>query len=232
MNVTVGHATNVVTLPATAAGLQYVIRCGASGQRVAVSPAAADKIMGADLAGVDDKDRILAAAREVRDRLARAGIAVRLDERDNLSPGFKFNEWELLGVPLRIELGPKDLERGSVMTVKRPNRAKAPVPLADLEARVPELLGEVQKEMFEAARARREAATFAVDSWDAFRERNDSTGGFLLAHFCGRGECETSIQEETKATVRCLAFGQSEEAGRCVRCGEPSPRRVHFAKAY
>ncbi len=182
--------------------------------------------------GTDPVDRILAAAREARDRLARAGIAVRLDERDSLSPGFKFNEWEMLGVPLRIELGPRDLEQGSVTTVKRPNRSKAPVPLSGLEERVPQLLEEVQREMLEAARARRDAATFTVDSWDGFRERNESTGGFLLAHFCGSSECENSIQEETKATVRCLAFGQPEEAGRCVRCGGPSPRRVHFAKAY
>ncbi len=180
----------------------------------------------------DPVDRILAAAREVRDRLVKAGLAVKLDERDNLSPGFKFNEWELLGVPLRVELGPKDLDKGSVVAVKRPNRAKAFVPMADLETRIPALLDEVQKEMFEAARARRDAATFVVDGYEDFKAKNDSPGGFLLAHWCGSTECETAIQEETKATVRCLAFGQPRETGRCVRCGDPSPRRVHFAKAY
>ncbi len=180
----------------------------------------------------DPVDRILGAAREVRDRLAKAGLAVKLDERDNLSPGFKFNEWEMLGVPLRIELGPKDLEKGSVVAVKRPNRAKAFVPMADLETRIPALLEEVQREMFEAARARRDAATFPVDGWETFKEKIDSPGGFLLSHWCGSAECETAIQEETKATVRCLAFGQPGEKGVCVRCGEPSPRRVHFAKAY
>lgn len=182
--------------------------------------------------GTDPVDRILAAAREVRDRLDRIGISVRLDERDNLSPGFKFNEWEMLGVPLRVELGPKDLEKGSVMTVKRPNRAKAPVALVDLESRVPALLEEVQREMFEAAAQRRDRATFAVDSWDEFTDKNEAPGGFLLAHWCGREACEIAIQEKTKATVRCLAFGQPAETGRCVHCSEPSPRRVHFAKAY
>jgi prolyl-tRNA synthetase len=138
----------------------------------------------------------------------------------------------MLGVPLRVELGPKDLDKGTVVAVKRPNRAKAFVPMADLETRIPALLDEVQKEMLEAARARRDAATIVVDGYDDFKSKNDAPGGFLLAHWCGSTECETAIQEETKATVRCLAFGQPHETGRCVRCGEPSPRRVHFAKAY
>jgi prolyl-tRNA synthetase len=180
----------------------------------------------------DSVDTILASAREVRDRLARAGLAVKLDERDNLSPGFKFNEWEMLGVPLRIELGPKDLAKGSVVAVKRPNRAKTFVPMAELEARIPALLEEVQREMLEAARARRDAATLSVDAWGEFKEKIESPGGFLLSHWCGTSACEAAIQDETKATVRCLAFGQAPEEGRCVRCGEPSSRRVHFAKAY
>ncbi len=180
----------------------------------------------------DPVDRILAAARESRDRLQAAGVAVRIDERDNLSPGFKFNEWEMLGVPLRIELGPKDLAKGSVLCVKRPNRAKVPVEAAAIAERVPALLAEIQKEMFDAARARREAATYPVDSYDEFKGKIESPGGFLLAHWCGSPECENAIQEDTKATVRCLTFDQPEEKGRCVRCGEPSSRRVHFARAY
>ncbi len=180
----------------------------------------------------DPVDRILAAAREAEGRLKKAGLAVKLDARDNLSPGFKFNEWELAGVPLRIELGPKDLEKGSVVCVKRPSRAKAFVPMAELEARVGALLDEIQREMFDAARARRDAATFRVDTYDDFKARNDSTGGFLLAHHCGETDCEIQIQEDTKATIRCLAFDQPEERGACVRCGKPSGKRAHFAKAY
>ena len=182
--------------------------------------------------GSDPVDRILAAAREVRDRLAKVGLSVKLDDRSNLSPGFKFNEWEMLGVPVRIELGPKDLEKGSVVAVKRPNRTKTFVPMADLEVRIPATLEEIQQEMFEAARARRDAATFPVDGWEEFKEKIESPGGFLLAHWCGSSDCEAAIQEDTKATVRCLAFGQPTEEGRCVRCGEPSRKRVHFAKAY
>jgi prolyl-tRNA synthetase len=180
----------------------------------------------------DPVEKILAAARDVEARLRRAGIHVRLDDRDNLSPGFKFNEWELAGVPLRIELGPKDLEKGSVVCVKRTNRSKAFVPDGEIEARVPALLDEIQREMFQAALERREKATFAVDGYDAFRERLESSGGFLLAHHCGDGACETAIHEETKATVRCITFDAPREKGACVRCGNPSERRVHFAKAY
>jgi len=182
--------------------------------------------------GTDPVDKILAAAREMHGRLRAAGIAVRLDERDNLSPGFKFNEWELRGVPLRIELGPKDLEQGTAVCVKRPNRVKTAVPLPEVEARVPALLEEVQREMLAAARNRLAAATIPVDSYREFQERNEGAGGFLLAHWCGSTECETAVQDDTKATVRCLAFDQPREEGACVRCGRPSPRRVHFARAY
>ena len=182
--------------------------------------------------GNDPVDRILAAAREVHDRLGRAGVAVKLDARDNLSPGFKFNEWEMLGVPLRIEIGPKDLEKGSVCCVKRPNRAKSFVPMAELEGRAAALLSEIQTEMFETAKARRDAATVAVDDYDAFKARLDGPGGFVLAHHCGATDCEIQIHEETKATIRCLVFDQPEETGVCIRCGRPSGRRVHFAKAY
>jgi prolyl-tRNA synthetase len=182
--------------------------------------------------GGDPIEKILGAARGAVEALKAAGVAVRLDDRESLSPGFKFNEWEMLGVPLRIEIGPKDLGKQSAMCVKRPNRAKTPIPLDSVATRVPELLEEIQGEMFAAALARREAATHVVDSYDAFKDTIESPGGFLLAHWCGRGECESTVQEETKATIRCLAFDQPEEKGRCVRCGEPSPRRVHFAKAY
>jgi prolyl-tRNA synthetase len=181
----------------------------------------------------DPVEKILAAAKDVEATLKKAGIAVKLDARDNLSPGFKFNEWEMLGVPLRIELGPKDLEKGSVCCVKRLGRAKSFVPVADVASAVPKLLEELQAEMLTAARARRDAATFVIDGYDAFKEKLESPGGgFMLAHWCGDGACETAIHEETKATVRVITFDGPKEAGKCVRCGNPSPRRVHFAKAY
>jgi len=181
--------------------------------------------------GSDPKDRILEASAKVRDRLKDRGITVRLDDRD-ANPGFKFHEWEMLGVPLRIELGPKDLEKGSVVCVKRPDRNKSFVPLEELETKVEALLEEVQTEMFQAALQRREKATFNVDSYDQFKALLNDAGGFLLAHWCGDGKCEEQIQNETKATIRCLAFDPPEESGVCVRCDRKSSRRVHFARAY
>ncbi|HZN55934.1 MAG TPA: proline--tRNA ligase [Candidatus Polarisedimenticolaceae bacterium] len=182
--------------------------------------------------GTDPVERILAAAEGVEGALKRAGVAAKLDARDNLSPGFKFNEWEMLGVPLRIEIGPKDLEKGSVCCVKRTNRAKSFVPTGDVPTAVPALLEEIQRELLEAARARRDASTLAVDGYDEMKAKLEGPGGFLLAHWCGDGACETAIHEETKATIRVITFDGASETGRCVRCGRPSERRVHFAKAY
>jgi len=132
--------------------------------------------------GTDPIDKILAAAKDVEATLKKAGVAVKLDARDNLNPGFKFNEWEMLGVPLRIELGPKDLEKGSVCCVKRLGRAKSFVPVADVATAVPKLLDEVQAELLAAARARRDASTYPVDTYDAFKEKLEAAGGgFMLA---------------------------------------------------
>jgi prolyl-tRNA synthetase len=182
--------------------------------------------------GSDPVDKILAAAGEVERSLRAAGIAVKLDARDNLSPGFKFNEWELLGVPLRIEIGPKDLDKGSVCCVRRTNRQKSFVAMAAVAAEVPAMLEAIQAEMLAAARARRDAATRLVDDYATFKAVLESDGGFLLAPWCGDTACEVAIQDETKATVRVLTFDQPMEAGTCVRCDKPSARRVHFAKAY
>jgi prolyl-tRNA synthetase len=180
----------------------------------------------------DPVDRILAAARGVEETLKKAGVAVKLDARDNLAPGFKFHDWELAGVPLRIELGPKDLEKGSVCCVKRLGRAKSFVPAVDVAKEVPRLLHEIQAELLAADKARRDASTHAVDTYDVFKLTLEGSGGFLLAHWCGETNCETAIHEETKATVRVITFDGPKEAGACVRCGNPSARRVHFAKAY
>ena len=182
--------------------------------------------------GTDPQERIREAAEAVRLELAAAGLAVRLDDRDNLSPGFKFHEWELLGVPLRIELGPKDLEKNSVMCVTRVGRKKTPVPRQELAARVPELLDGLQRELFEAARRRRDEATRPVDDYETFKREVDERGGFLLAHWCGDPACEERVKDETQATIRCLALDQPDERGRCIVCGEESRQRAHFARAY
>jgi prolyl-tRNA synthetase len=181
----------------------------------------------------DPRERILEAAARVFERLKARGVAVRLDDRDNVNPGFKFNEWELMGVPLRLELGPKDLDRGSIVAVKRHSREKLPVPFDDLERRVPELLEEVQAEVLDAARRRRDAATFTVDSYDEFREKLDHPGGFVLAHWGGEAETERRIKDETGATIRCIPLdGPEEPPHPCIRGGGSSTRRVYFARAY
>ena len=178
------------------------------------------------------KEAILQAASRVKAELTEAGIAVELDDRDNLSPGFKFHEWELLGVPLRVEIGPKDVAKGSVMCVSRLNREKTVVPQGDVKTRVVELLDGIQTRMLQIAKERRDAATFEVDSYDEFKAKLADPGGFLLAHWCGDGKCEERVQEETKATIRCLAFDQPEESGSCLVCGGASKKRAHFARAY
>ena len=182
--------------------------------------------------GSDPKNEILEAASKVQQRLKAAGLAVEFDDRDNLSPGFKFHEWELLGVPLRVELGPKDLEKGTVACASRLERKKIFVEMNSLEAKVLELLDKIQGDMLDAARQRRAEATFNVGDYDEFKAKLDDPGGFLLAHWCGDDGCEERIQRETQATIRCLAFDQPEEAGKCMICGGESKRRVHFARAY
>ena len=182
--------------------------------------------------GKDPQAEIVAAAHALRECLAGVGLAVKVDDRDNVNPGFKYNEWEMLGVPLRLELGPKDLEKNSVMTVKRIGRVKESVAMGEVETRIPQLLDELQREMFDAALKRREEATHTVDDYDEFKRINDDPGGFLLAHWCGDAACEEKIQDETKATICCITFDQPEESGKCIVCDGESTRRVHFAKSY
>ena len=182
--------------------------------------------------GDDPRGEILEAAAKVKQALERVKLGVKLDDRDNTSPGFKFHEWELLGVPLRIEIGPKDLAQGSVMTVRRHDRKKTPVPLDRIETEVPRRLDEIQSELLAAARVRRDAATFDVDSYDEFKAKLEEPGGFVLAHWGGDADVEAKVKEETGATIRCLVFDQPDEPGKCLWTGKPSTKRAHFAKAY
>jgi len=180
----------------------------------------------------EEKDSVVGAASEILATLQKAGIRVKLDSREGLRPGFKFNEWELKGVPLRLELGPKDLAAGQVVAVKRHNREKTPMPIAQLAEGIPPLLSLIQQNLFDAALERREKATHDVDDYGTFKEMIESPGGFLLCHWCGSPECEATIKNETKATIRCIAMDAPEEKGKCLLCGNASSRRVHFARAY
>ncbi len=178
------------------------------------------------------KDTVLPRAEAIRDELTAAGVRVKLDASEENSPGWKFAEWELRGVPLRLEIGPKDLEKAQVMSARRDTREKAPIPMAELTARVPALLERIQSDLLERARAFREDHTTRVETWDEFRTAMDGRPGFVVASWCGRAECEAEIKAETQATLRNIPLAEPRAEGRCVKCQQPAGVKAWFAKAY
>jgi prolyl-tRNA synthetase len=178
------------------------------------------------------KETVLPRAEALRDELAAAGVRVKLDASEENSPGWKFAEWELRGVPLRLEIGPKDLEKAQVFSARRDTRAKAPIPMADLATRVPALLEEIQRALLARARAFREAHTTRVETWAEFDQAMAGRPGFVVASWCGRAECEAAIKAETQATLRNIPLAEPPAPGRCVKCQEPSTAKAWFAKAY
>lgn len=165
-------------------------------------------------------------------------VVVRVDDRDQYQPGYKFNEWELRGVPVRVEIGPKDLQSRSCVLSRRDlseqgkGAKEMGVPLAGAPARITELLCAMQRDLFQRALRRRDEATYQVDSYDEFKKKIEEPGGFFWAHWDGTRATEDRIAAETKATIRCIPFDRPNEAGRCMVTGEPSSGRVVFAKAY
>lgn len=160
-------------------------------------------------------------------------VRVKVDAREELTPGFKYNEWELRGVPVRLEIGPRDLAAGQVVLARRDTRAKETVPLADLRQRIPAMLDEIQRNMYDRALALRQELTLRVDDYPTFSREIAERNLFLEAHHCGQAACEATIQEDTKATIRCIPFAAVPEDGPCVRCNAPGiGKRVIFAKAY
>ena len=180
----------------------------------------------------EERAATVAESHRVAGLLKDAGLRVHVDDRDNFKPGWKYAEWELKGVPLRLEIGPKDLEKRSVFTARRDVREKAPLPVDGVAAGVAEKLETIQQAMFDRAVAFRAENTRRVDTWDEFKEVLEAEGGFLQAHWDGTDATETAIQEETKATIRCIPLDDDVEEGACVYSGKPSKRRVLFAKAY
>jgi len=186
----------------------------------------------------EERARVLeAAARVALDlRGASTPIRVHVDHRDGMKPGAKYYEWELRGVPLRMELGPRDLDQQQCVLVRRDSRAKAPVPLGALGARVPALLAAIQDDMRAAAMARREAHSLRGPiTYDRFREVMDGEGAFVYAGWCGDAACEAQIKEETKATIRVLPddeFRSAEASTSCLRCARPATAEALWAKAY
>jgi prolyl-tRNA synthetase len=175
----------------------------------------------------------LGAAAAVRAALLAAGIRTKTDEREGASPGFKFNDWEMRGVPLRIEIGPKDVSNNAVVLARRdkPGReGKSPVPQAGIAEAVKEALVVVQKSLYDRALAFREAHTREPANFEEFKQAVET--GFARAFWCGASDCEEKIKEATKATMRCIPLEQSGASGACIFCGAASTERAIFAKAY
>ena len=166
------------------------------------------------------------------DEFRRQGVSVKYDNRDTHKPGFKFNEYELKGVPLRIAVGERDLKEGTYELARRDTLTKETVNAADIYERVRVLLAEMQQALYDKALKHQLAHTVKVDDYASFKAQLEGDGGFVLAHWDGTAETEARIQEETKATIRCIPLDAQTEEGSCVYSGKPSSKRVLFAKAY
>lgn len=177
-----------------------------------------------------DRETVNSKATEIAKLLKTAGIRSQCDIRD-MRPGEKYFEWEKKGVPVRIELGPKDIANNSAVLVRRDTGEKTKVSLDEIKDAVTKLLNDIQVNLFNKALELRKQKTKSVDTWDDFVKAIEE-GNFVLAHWSGDAEVEAKIKEETGATIRCIAFDSKPEAGKCIKSGMPSERRVIFAKAY
>lgn len=180
-----------------------------------------------------ERELVMPIVDEVFAQLKAAGIRVKVDDRDHVSPGFKFNDWEMRGVPLRLEIGPKDVEKGSVALARRdvPGRdGKSFVARAGLIATVQEMLDSIQTSMFESAKAFRDANIHDPQTYAELIEVVQK--GWAFSSWCESAECEAKVKEDTKATTRVIPFDQPEGEGKCIVCGEKATKKVYFAKAY
>ena len=158
-------------------------------------------------------------------------ISVKYDDRDTHKPGWKFSEYELKGIPVRIAIGPRDLENGTAEVARRDTKEKSVMQITDLAIKIEHLLEQIQDNIYRRASDFRESHTYKADSYDEFKSRLDD-GGFVLAHWDGTSETEEKIKEETKATIRCIPIDNKQEAGKCIFSGNPSTQRVVFARSY
>ncbi|EJU23374.1 proline--tRNA ligase [Peptoanaerobacter stomatis] len=178
------------------------------------------------------KEGVLEATQKISDSLKKLGIRVLLDSDKNTTPGWKFNEYEMKGVPLRIELGPRDLQNNIVMVSRRDTLEKFQLSIGELETKIPELLDNVHNTMFEKALKNREEKTFLVEDYEQFKKMMSEKPGFVKTMWCGDAECEKRVKEETAATIRCIPFEQENLADVCPFCGKPAKHMVYIAKAY
>lgn len=175
---------------------------------------------------------LMEAADQIAARLRARGISVKVDNDDQNRPGFKFAEYEMIGVPVRLGLGQRDLDAGQLEVARRDTKEKTNVPLGSIDEYVEQLLHDIQRNLFERAKAYRDAHITRVDTWADFEAALEEKGGFVLAHWDGTTETELEIKERTKATIRCVPLDGEVEAGTCILTGKPSQRRVLFARAY
>ena len=178
------------------------------------------------------QETVLPRAQQIRDELTAHNIRVRLDDRDAYTPGWKFSEWEMRGVPVRLEIGPKDIENAQVMSVRRDTREKQPIPFDGLVGGVRSLLDDIQVSMFERARRFRDDRTTRTASYDEFKEAMSGRPGFVIAPWCGEAECEANIKTETQATIRNMPLDAPAPEGDCLACDRPAVASAYFAKAY
>ncbi len=179
-----------------------------------------------------DPAAISAKAKEVADRLVTKGFTVYVDDRGEYTPGWKFNQWELKGVPLRIEIGPRDLKQGQVVMVRRDNKQKSFVKEADLEATAEKLLNDIQNDLYMKAKVKQQELTTPVKTYDEFKQTVAGKGGFVKAAWCGGADCEAKIKEETGATVRVIPFEKEQPTTDCVYCGKKAKDVAYFARSY
>jgi prolyl-tRNA synthetase len=182
--------------------------------------------------GQEQLDLIKEKVLDIKKKMEAKNISVKFDDRDTQSPGFKFADYELKGVPVRLAMGPRDLQNGTVEVARRDTKEKSVINLDGIETYIENLLGEIQKNIYQKAFNYREAYTTKAETYAEFKDLLEKKGGFILAHWDGTPETEEKIKEETKATIRCITLDAKNEEGKCILTGKPSKRRVVFARAY
>jgi prolyl-tRNA synthetase len=180
----------------------------------------------------EEATAVNAQAQLLKAQLAEAGIPVKYDDRDTQKPGFKFAEWELKGVPVRIAIGPKDVANGTIELARRDTKTKQIAQASQAVAEVQTLLADIQQSVYQRAKAYLDGHITRVDTWEEFKDVLEQKGGFISAHWDGTGETEDRIKAETKATIRCIPLHNPAEEGTCIFSGRPSRERVLFARAY
>jgi prolyl-tRNA synthetase len=179
----------------------------------------------------EEQKEVMRVVEEVAEELS--ALRVKIDDRTELTPGFKFNDWELRGVPVRIEIGPKDVENNAVVAARRDilgRDGKIRINMAEISMQIPALLDQIHNNMLEKATKFRNDHIIEPLDYETFKTSID--GNWALSYWCGSGECEAKIKEETKATIRCLPLDQGNQQGACILCGKPADKKAFFAKAY